>query len=486
VTTDDANIVDRLAGPESLLGMLQRGRGAGYLAALNAPRETVWPQLLECIANDPRLDQECEDRAEYYASLVLATGMDLGPIYSYLKQSDGQEDESSLPLETLAALAQRGHGEAVQMLRDYISFGCDWIHVVYSLDDLGQPAVLDGVDETVYGRIVGDRDEHARFRAEVEESWQWYCDYDAEDRSKCRSILPVCEPWKTLCKKNKKLAGLFDDIGIAYHQPPPPRVRPTRESLAALPLGEMLASVNKSNWGPFWRTLPEKVTAQDEDLLLENLSSDNVYRVRLAFRGLGKVGTVKAFEVVKTYIENSENGDPKVRRYAFEAIAEMPGSLTLETGRHWFRRKEWYLQVPGGDILENNATLEDVPLLIEALRTPETVRREDFRLASALTALARFEGIGPIPELEQIFREAPDCFDRESAAHAMAITAPTQFSCQYAFECLWDCHAYTQELGCESVSLSTPGALERLRELAEDPGTYGGARQAAQKRLETF
>jgi hypothetical protein len=63
--TEDTNIVDRLAAPDSLLGMLQRGRGEGYLAAMNAPRETVWPLLLECVTDDPRLDRICDDRAEY-------------------------------------------------------------------------------------------------------------------------------------------------------------------------------------------------------------------------------------------------------------------------------------------------------------------------------------------------------------------------------------------------------------------------------------
>jgi hypothetical protein len=40
---------NNLADPESLLGMLQRGRGKGYLAALEAAPETVWPLLFECL-----------------------------------------------------------------------------------------------------------------------------------------------------------------------------------------------------------------------------------------------------------------------------------------------------------------------------------------------------------------------------------------------------------------------------------------------------
>ncbi len=464
--------------------MLQRGRGAGCLAALDAPRETVWPLLIECITNDPRLDQQCEDRAEYYASLILATGMDPEPVYSLLKQSDKQEDASSLPLEILVALATRGCGDAVQMLRDYVSFGCDWAYVVLCLESLGEPAVLDGIDEAMYQRIISDPDEHVQFRVEVEDAWRRYCDLDAEDRSSYRLMLPVCEPWKTFCRRNRKLAGLFEDVGIAYDQAPPPKVKPTYETLVTLSLSELFDRIDKFNRLRVLNVMEEKVSPQDKDLLLENLSSDDMYRVRLALRGLGKLGTVKAFEAVKTYIEGSENADSRVRADAFHAIAEMPGYLTLETARQWFRHKEYHLQFPAGWILENHATLEDVPLLIEALRTPETIRCEDFRLAGALNALAQFDGLGPIPELEQIYCLVPGCFDRYRAANAMAVTAPAQFREQYAFECLWDCHWNTRVLGCETVSISRPGALERLKEIAGDTCESDSVRQAAQERLE--
>ncbi len=57
----------------------------------------------------------------------------------------------------------------------------------------------------------------------------------------------------------------------------------------------------------------------------------------LAFCGLGELSTLKAFEAVKSYIEASEDADPKVRLRAFDAIERLPGSLTLETARQWFR-----------------------------------------------------------------------------------------------------------------------------------------------------
>jgi len=467
--------------------MLQRGRGAGYLAAMQEPQEIVWPLLIECITNDPRLDQDCEDRAEYYASLILATGMDLAPLHSHLRKHDSEEIElvmrPSLPLETIMCMAERGSDDAMRILRDYVSFGKDWGTVVRFLYDLAGPTALDDIDEVLYHRIIGDPSERAKFKAAVEHDWQWYCDFDAEQRSRGGLMLPMNEPWKMLCERNEGLGDIFESLGIAYDQAPPPQQKPTDADLAALSIQEMFASVNESNSVRFRRVMPEKVSPQDEDFLLQNLASDNRYRAILALRGLGELGTAKAFEAVKTYIEASENANRGVRAEAFQAIANMPGFLTLDTARQWFRRKEHRFHFPGGEILENHATHEDIPLLIEALRTPETLRHEDFRLSLALNALARFDGIGPIPEVEQVFCQTDSCFDRCRATKAMSVTAPVQFCDRYAFECLWDCHWDTRELGCETVSLSAPGALDRLWEIEADECESDEVREAARERL---
>ncbi len=486
---DDGKI--NLAEPDSLLGMLQRGRGRGYLAALAAPPETVWPLLFECVTHDPRLDRQCEDRAEYYASLIVATGMDLEPLRSYVVQNDAKDDDSDWPvaltLSTLEHLAvEKKNAAALQILRDYVSCGQAWMD---ALDTLAKADTLAALEQTVAAfcrRVNGDVNLLADFKSEVEDNWQWYCRSDEDTRARCPFFLPNCEPWKALCERNRELAGLFENMGIAYDQPPPPPEKPSDEYLAGLSLEDLFSLVDASNCIRFWRVLPEKVAPEDEDYLLQQLATGDPSHMILAFRGLSELATPRAFEALKSYIETSENADRKARRYAFRAFEEIPGSLTLSTARQWFRRQEWYLQIAAGSVLEHHATPEDVPLLIEALRTPATIRCEDFRLSSALIALARFDSIGSIPEVEQVFRETQSCFRRRDAANAMAVTAPVEFTSEYAFECLWDCHWDTRILGCEMVSLSTPGALERLREIAADPSEIETVRAAAQERLEGF
>jgi hypothetical protein len=147
---------------------------------------------------------------------------------------------------------------------------------------------------------------------------------------------------------------------------------------------------------------------------------------------------------------------------------------------------EWHLQVGTGHILSHHATYRDVPLLAEVIRAPETIEWDDFHLSYALEALARCEDFGYIPEIEMVFVEAPHSYDRYRAALAMNATAPTVFQPKYAFECMWDCHGDMRELGCDTVLLSLPGAVGRLKEIATDPHESDDLRRTARLRLRDF
>jgi len=63
--TEEAEILDerpklRLADPNTALGMLQRGRPAGYLHAIEMAPKKIWPMLIECITNDPVFRRDFE------------------------------------------------------------------------------------------------------------------------------------------------------------------------------------------------------------------------------------------------------------------------------------------------------------------------------------------------------------------------------------------------------------------------------------------
>jgi len=75
--TDDASLVavcrylrgietGVVAAPDSLLGLLQRGRGQGYINALAAGRASAEAAIVECVTHDPRIAHQVESRDEYY------------------------------------------------------------------------------------------------------------------------------------------------------------------------------------------------------------------------------------------------------------------------------------------------------------------------------------------------------------------------------------------------------------------------------------
>lgn len=106
--------------------MLQRGRGAGYLAALKQPEDAA-PLVVGCIHEDPRWDHQVEDRAWYYAALVVELEIDVTKVLpSFDSPVDPTGDDGFwLATGALAHCAQRGIPGAVAELRRYLRSGRD-------------------------------------------------------------------------------------------------------------------------------------------------------------------------------------------------------------------------------------------------------------------------------------------------------------------------------------------------------------------------
>jgi hypothetical protein len=482
--------------------MLQRGRGAGYLLAVETAPERVWPLLVECIINDPRVDKQVEYRADYYSSLIIETGMDITPLGDYLKQNDGDDDQFwnlTLTFETLNSLACLHYMNALSILKDYVSYGFHWQHVIMSLWYSDIENALGNIDSIICSRLSSDEVFQEDFKNNIIEDWEKYCRDVKEVRKRILHsdqemraglFLPISEPWKTLCQKNEQLAKAFGQFcSFNEIKSPAPQKNKSIPDPTELSISELFTLVDRPDRPIFYKifqALEQIVSEEDEELLLKNLSATNEDRVILALKGLAVLGTPKAFEAVKSIIEFTEEPHSRIRGHAFRAISQMPSSLSLAMAREWFQRSEWYYQVGGGEILVNHATLDDIPLLVQALNDPQIIRCDDFRLGNTLEALERFEGIGHIPEIENIFLIIPHSYHRCRAAKAMASTAPDVFQAQYAYECLWDCHWDTRIGGCYNVALSHPGALARLKEIAEDPNESEQVHQAAKLAINEF
>lgn len=97
---------DHLAAPDTPLGQLQRGRGAGWLRAIQDPAQGR-TNLLACLARDPRWDRQVESRGDYYATLALELEVTPAQIVAL-----GPPDDQPLRSETLKAMFDRGCKDA--------------------------------------------------------------------------------------------------------------------------------------------------------------------------------------------------------------------------------------------------------------------------------------------------------------------------------------------------------------------------------------
>jgi hypothetical protein len=148
----DAGPVDEeRASSGSLLGMLQRGRGLGHQRALTTPGADAL--VLDCLAHEPRWDRQTEQRAGYYARLVLALDVPVEAIGLGPDGPDAPGAGLSVAFETLVELSRRGSGAAASALHEYLRRSApDW-HLVSTIWTDGGPAARRGLAELVLDRI---------------------------------------------------------------------------------------------------------------------------------------------------------------------------------------------------------------------------------------------------------------------------------------------------------------------------------------------
>jgi hypothetical protein len=152
-TTDEDEV--QLAPPDSLLGQLQRGRGAGYLWALTEPPATVHPLLIECITHDPRWDHQIEQREDYYARLAVRTGLNPTPLDNYLRTAADElrSWKTELTIGTLGSMACFGNRAAIGILSNYVAYGVKWDAALQELVVLPAPHATVGLAEVLCARF---------------------------------------------------------------------------------------------------------------------------------------------------------------------------------------------------------------------------------------------------------------------------------------------------------------------------------------------
>ncbi|GAA0290270.1 hypothetical protein GCM10010302_31020 [Streptomyces polychromogenes] len=136
------------ARPDSVEGLLQRGRGLGAVRALRDPRRSA-VFVYEGIRHDRRWDQT-DERSLYLAR--LAVDLDLSPM-PVVDQLAGDEEACLRACEVLELLALAGSADAREGLRAYVREGEHWVLVLESLSAAWPPEWWEDLDEVARARI---------------------------------------------------------------------------------------------------------------------------------------------------------------------------------------------------------------------------------------------------------------------------------------------------------------------------------------------
>lgn len=156
---------DDWVGYDTLLGMLQRGRGRGLQRAISVP--DAGPLVVRCIELDAQWDRQTEERGDYFARLLTALGIPLGDIAVDFSDPDLP---ASVWFETVLALTRCGSVTAVRTLHTYVRDAAqpadvDWL-IVQIWDEAGAAArvglmdvALERLDDEALHEAVDPRED---------------------------------------------------------------------------------------------------------------------------------------------------------------------------------------------------------------------------------------------------------------------------------------------------------------------------------------
>ncbi|MCA8963424.1 MAG: hypothetical protein KDC48_00980 [Planctomycetes bacterium] len=427
----------QIAPATTRLGQLQRGRGAGFEAALRAGAD-AHDDLIRCIVDDPRVDRQLEERGRYYGELVLALDAPLAPIAQHLT---GDQDER-LGHEVLAAAWRLGHPEACSLL------------------------LSPKTDEALVAGIAG-------------------CLWATRWATRVELPPRAAEVWLRLELQNADSAQ-----AAVRHRP--------ATALANLTLPELLDLARDSRFGRRDRLLGELCARGDEATrthLLEVASHDVVYeRVRLASRALGLLGDERLLDLAEDHFARDDVfADPQRRLPGLERmrrscladyVQHLPARRALELARAYHSRGG-YFETVAGVVFQEHATAADRSML-EAFVAERGGGGSGWDVICELDALGRLADPRSAPLLFEVAQEAAYSHARRRALHALAAMPQLDLAQQALREALWDCEDEAAADACAFVTTFDDASRERLVSLGNSPladeELVARARQRMQRR----
>jgi hypothetical protein len=432
-----------LADPGTTLGQLQRGRGSGWLSA--AQSDDGSELLRSCLQRDPRWDSQVEDRADYYARLVIELGLtaqDIDP-------DDLAFDDAAraLGLDVLGRLAVRGDDAALQRLQLELERPGDRSIVLWQLSEVPDERGLEGVDALLVQ--VCKPDELVELADDTKNS----------------------VPWERWAEKHPQIAAATSEAS---------RVAESRRNKVAMPKAD--APIDELVNFEWPGTIPKAVKrrlAQTQDAsevatLHEAATGPWGPARRFAWVALAERRDPIAVDVAAdVFTRNLVGGE---RASAFRYFLALDSNVTLPLARQWLELDDDRSRVAAAT-LARHATVEDLPAIKAAFSRAWT-RQDMYEICDLVDALAHVPGQGPHSELAVVFNEVSYSYARRRAAAALAAGDP-MFRTTYAVECLWDCEEETRLIGAKTVDASADLAEAGLVRLADDPFEVDDIREAA-------
>lgn len=404
-----------IAPATTRLGQLQRGRGAGFLAAL-AAGAAAHDDLLHCLLADPRRDRQTEQRARYYGELLVAVDLPLEPLLGPLRAAP----EGVLGHDVLAASFALGHAPTRELLAD---------------ENTAEPLVA-GITGCLWGeRWARAVDLPPRARAH-------WLRLDLQNADSARSERRPQAP--------TPLANLSVDAVLELARGPQP-VR--RDRL----LGELCARGDAAT-----RARLAAVVADDRVL----------DRVRLAARALGLLADDRLLPLAEDLFAREDvfadperrlPADLRMRRACLSDYAQhLPGPMALPLARAWHERGAYFTTV-AGKLFELHATAADRRRL-EAY----VAANIDDEVGAELDALGRLGDPASIPLLVEVAATTPASRARTRAVRALSFVARHPLAQATLREALWDAEDEAAELACGTVA-GDDEVRRRIAALAANP-----------------
>jgi len=435
-----------VAAPDSLLGLLQRGRGQGYISALAAGRAAAEAAIVECVTHDPRIDHQVEARDEYYGRCAFALGIETSPfealLFSPADSEETDEYRTQLVLGTLAWMGRLGRDDAVALVRRYVEVGWNWEWAIQELADR-VPVGLDGLDEVVIARCASLED--------LARVMRW----------------PDWSPWRAWLTTNPRMREAAA-LSAEWDRQNEHR----RRQLSDLSTRELLERREVS-------ALRQRLAPSDKEVLYHAARGDVDQLRHDAIKVLGWQGDLGVFDEAEAEIRRFPDRDWPPNAGWF-ALHQLMKKAPIERVRNWLaeegRPREIALHMVA---LWPRAG--DEHLLRAVLKH---LNDEDwlYRVCDAVDGLAKLADREAVPELEQVFQEATYSYLRRRTARALAITSD-RFAEGYGVECLWDCEEETRAVGCAAASWSSSTVRDRIAEIADDNFEDRKVRALAARRL---